>query len=211
MKQVVRQISEFGKRIILTLTPFLVYYVAVLIFLAPPISNLFSGSSEERIKSAITRKILQEHCKDKKLAELFIKVGRLYDIDPFFLYSVANANSGLDAKKITDKNDGKRFVGLMQIEEDGYPKYSKNNLLDSEINLKLGTKKLRKAIDYGNGHMIKTLAVYHANSLTLQNAKYGQSTLDYIEDVRKFYFDIQRAEKLYIQENYDLFNKDKKS
>ena len=135
----------------------------------------------------------------------------MYDIDPFFLYSVANANSGLDAEKITDKNNGKRFVGLMQIEEDGYPKYSKNNLLDSEINLKLGTKKLRKAIDYGNGHMIKTLAVYHANSLTLQNAKYGQSTLDYIEDVRKFYFDIQRAEKLYIQENYDLFNKDKKS
>lgn len=211
MKQVVRQISEFGKRIILTLTPFLVYYVAVLIFLSPVVSNLFSSSNEQQIKSAITRKILTEYCNDKKLAGLFIKVGKLYDIDPFFLYSVANASSQMQADKVTERAGGAKLVGLMQINSKDYTKYSPKNLFDSEINLKLGAKELRKAIDYGNGHMIKTLAVYHANSLTLQNAKYGQSTLDYIEDVRKFYFDIQRAEKLYIQENYDLFNKDKKS
>ena len=209
MKQFVNHLTEFGKRTIITLTPFLVYYVAVLIFLSPVVSNLFSSSNEQQIKSAITRKILTEYCNDKKLAGLFIKVGKLYDIDPFFLYSVANASSQMQADKITDRAGGAKLVGLMQINSKDYTKYSPKNLFDSEINLKLGAQELRKAMDYGKGHMIKTLAVYHADDLTSQNAKYGQATLDYIENVRKSYSDIQRSEKLYIQENYDLFSKEK--
>ena len=91
----------------------------------------------------------------------------------------------------------------MQINVADYSGYYQENLFNCEINLRLGANELRKAMDYGKGHMIKTLAVYHANSFT---SKYGQVTLDYIENVRKKYSDIQRAEKLYIQENYDLFN-----
>ncbi len=211
MKQFVNHLTEFGKRTIITLTPFLVYYVAVLIFLSPVVSNLFSLSNEQQIKSAITRKILTEHCKDKKLAVLFIKVGKLYDIDPFFLYSVANASSQMQTDKVTQKTDGEKLVGLMQIDSKDYAKYSLENLFDSEINLKLGAKELRKAMDYGKGHMTKTLAVYHTDNITSQNAKYGQATLDYIGNVLKIYSDIQRSEKLYIQENYDLFNKDEKT
>jgi soluble lytic murein transglycosylase-like protein len=209
VKQFVNHLTEFGKRTIITLTPFLVYYVAVLIFLSPVVSNLFSSSNEQQIKSAITRKILTEYCNDKKLAGLFIKVGKLYDIDPFFLYSVANASSQMQADKVTERAGGAKLVGLMQINSKDYTKYSPKNLFDSEINLKLGAKELRKAMDYGKGHMIKTLAVYHADDLTSQNAKYGQATLDYIENVRKSYSDIQRSEKLYIQENYDLFSKER--
>ena len=152
---------------------------------------------------------MTEYCNDKKLAGLFIKVGKLYDIDPFFLYSVANASSQMQADKVTERAGGAKLVGLMQINSKDYTKYSPKNLFDSEINLKLGAKELRKAMDYGKGHMIKTLAVYHADDLTSQNAKYGQATLDYIENVRKSYSDIQRSEKLYIQENYDLFSKEK--
>ncbi len=210
MKQFVYNVSEFGKRIVLTFTPFLVYYVAVLILLAPPVSGLLSDSNEQRIKIAITKKILTEYCADKKLAALFIKVGRLHNIDPFFLCSVANANSKFEADKITEKENGVKLVGLMQINAADYPSYQQKNLLDPEINLKLGAIELRRAMDYGKGHMIKTLAVYYNDSLDLPSTKkYGQSTLDFIENVRKFYSDIQRSEKLYIQENYDLFRAEK--
>lgn len=210
MKQFVYNVSEFGKRIVLTFTPFLVYYVAVLILLAPPVSGLLSDSNEQRIKTAITKKILTEYCADKKLAALFIKVGRLHNIDPFFLCSVTNANSKFEADKITEKENGVKLVGLMQINAADYPSYQQKNLLDPEINLKLGAIELRRAMDYGKGHMIKTLAVYYNDSLDLPSTKkYGQSTLDFIENVRKFYSDIQRSEKIYIQENYDLFRAEK--
>ena len=111
--------------------------------------------------------------------------------------------------RVNDRASKAKIVGMMQINSKDYTKYSPKNLFDSEINLKLGAKELRKAMDYGKGHMIKTLAVYHADDLTSQNAKYGQATLDYIENVRKSYSDIQRSEKLYIQENYDLFSKER--
>ncbi|MCH5150156.1 MAG: transglycosylase SLT domain-containing protein [Spirochaetales bacterium] len=206
MKQFMYNVSEFGKRIVLTFTPFLVYYVAVLILLAPPMSDLLSDFNEQRIKTAITKKILVKYCSDKKMAELFIKVGRLYDIDPFFLCSVVSANSNFEVNKITEGEDGAKFLGLMQINAADYSKYQQKNLFDLEINLKLGAMELRRAMDYGKGNMIKTLAVYYSDSVDLPNTKkYGQSTLDFIEHVRKFYSDIQRTQKLYIQENYDLF------
>lgn len=210
MKQFVYNVSEFGKRIVLTFTPFLVYYVAVMVLLAAPVSDLLSDFNGQRVKNAITKKILIKYCSDEKMAELFIKVGKLYDIDPFFLCSVVNANSNFEVNKITEKENGTKLLGLMQINAANYPNYQQKNLLDLEINLKLGAVELRRAIDYDKGHMIKALAVYYNDSLDLPSTKkYGQSTLDFIENVRKFYSDIQRAEKLYIQENYDLFREEK--
>lgn len=210
MKQFVYNVSELGKRIVLTFTPFLVYYVAVLILLAPPVSGVLSDTNEQRIQTAITKKILVEYCADKELANLLIKVGRLYDIDPFLLCSVVNANSKFEANKIIEKKDGVKLVGLMQINTTDYPDYQQENLLDPEINLKLGAVELRRAMNYTKGHLIKALAVYYNDSLDLPSTKkYGQSTLDFIENVRKFYSDIQRSEKLYIQENYDLFRAEK--
>lgn len=210
MKQFVYNVSELGKRIVLTFTPFLVYYVAVLILLAPPVSGVLSDTNEQRIQTAITKKILVEYCADKELANLLIKVGRLYDIDPFLLCSVVNANSKFEANKIIEKKDGVKLVGLMQINTTDYPDYRQENLLDPEINLKLGAVELRRAMNYTKGHLIKALAVYYNDSLDLPSTKkYGQSTLDFIENVRKFYSDIQRSEKLYIQENYDLFRAEK--
>ena len=205
MKQFFYHVSELGKRIVVTLTPFLVYYVAVLIFLSPPVTSMFSffNDNEQRVKTAITKKILSEYCGDRKLAKLFMKVGNLYNIDPFFLYSVADVDSNLEKNKVTEKEDGTKLVGLMQINVADYSDYLQENLLNCEINLRLGANELRNAINYGKGNMMKTLAVYHANSST---SKYGQATLDYIENVRKNYSDIQRSEKLYIQENYDLFD-----
>ena len=205
MKQFFYHVSELGKRIVISLTPFLVDYVVVLVFLSPPVTSLFSffNDNEQRVKTAITKKILSEYCGDRKLANLFMKVGNLYNIDPFFLYSVADVDSNLEKNKITEKEDGGKLVGLMQINVADYSDYSQDNLFDCEINLRLGANELRNAMNHGKGNMMKTLAVYHANSFT---SKYGQLTLDYIENVRKKYLDIQRSEKLYIQENYDLFN-----
>lgn len=209
MKQFVYNVSEFGKRVVLTFTPFLVYYVAVLVLLATPLSDVLSDFNEQCIKNAITKKIMVKYCSDKKMAELFIKVGKLFDIDPFFLCSVVNAHSNFDANKITEKEDGAKLLGLMQINAADYSWYQQKNLLDLEINLKLGAMELRKAIDYDKGNMIKALAIYYNGSLDLPSTKkYGQSTLDFIENVRKFYSEIQRAQKLYIQENYDLFHEE---
>lgn len=205
MKQFVYNVSELGKRIVLTFTPFLVYYVAVLILLSPPVSGALSESNEQRIQNAVTKKILVEYCADKKLAELMIKVGKLYDIDPFLLCGVVNANSNFDTNKITERKDGVKLVGLMQINTTEYPEYQQKNLFDPEINLKLGAAELQRAISSAEGNFIKSLAVYYNDSLDVPvTKKYGQSTLDFIENVRKFYSDIQRSEKLYIQKNYDL-------
>ncbi|NLI89947.1 MAG: lytic transglycosylase domain-containing protein [Epulopiscium sp.] len=145
-----------------------------------------------------------------KYKEEVLASSQQYNVDPLLIYSIIRAESDFDSNAVSNRG----AKGLMQImdktgewaaSEISLAEFSKDQLFDPAINIRIGCWYIAKLINQYDGDVATALAAYNAGTGNVykwkNNKKYSEDgvTINYIpfEETRNYINRVNRNLKFY--------------
>lgn len=121
----------------------------------------------------------------EKISEVILSNAVIHNIPPALAFALCEAESSYTPRAVNRSNrNGTVDRGLFQLNSATFPDLAAEEFFDIDENAKLGLGHLRWCLDTA-GTEVAALALYNAGSGTVNSARTGMTTLNYISRILK--------------------------